>query len=214
MALKKYQNWFWISMIGLFSVCFLPVILYRETQKFPWRMRYEKAIQKHRKKLESYIAAHNIKELYPKENLHRWYVVDLVQAQKVSISAVGILKFSRNTMKNELERIVAWYDKEGVVVRYLILQRDANSLQDGQYRHYVKIPISMQEFESFINTKGFTKNCHALLLDLENASHGFTLSTSYKPSFYYEVEVCTDLWFYWETDAEGNVLAFGLHDSP
>jgi hypothetical protein len=77
----------------------------------------------------------------------------------------------------------------------------------------IKVPTTVEEFDLAVESLGFKKCCHASLLDLEKRWNGIAWY-NVTSTFLYEAQLGGEIWLYWETDYEGNVLARGAHDSP
>lgn len=181
-------------------------------QSLAWNIRYGDQIRKHKALVETYWRATHIEEVANKCSLKKWRVCKtFVSSQKPSIY-MGILKFCTINQVKDEERIIAWINEHGEVVRYLWVCKEPKMLHKDKLGA-IELPMSWRAFQRKMETMTFKKCCHASLLDIKNKKHGIHVYNQH-PQFYYEFEITVDLWLYWETDREGNILARGMHDSP
>ncbi len=78
---------------------------------------------------------------------------------------------------------------------------------------HLTVPVSIEAFSQAAAAQGFTKCCHAALLDIEARWYGIP-AYDVPSALYYEARLSGDLWLYWEADRAGTILAHGVHNSP
>jgi len=217
MALRKsYSRAFTkLFLLVLFAVsCVL--FLHWSLPKLSWHMRYGETLNSHKARVDSFLSAGRIDALSLDFSLDKWQVCSRASFGEYSSEYVVILKYCRPSPQEDNERIVAWVGWTSgnlMVQRYLLVYRQ-NCLQnkmDAAIR--IKVPTTVEEFDLAVESLGFEKCCHASLLDLEKRRNGIAWY-NVTSTFLYEAQLGGEIWLYWETDYEGNILARGAHDSP
>lgn len=181
-------------------------------QSLAWNIRYGDRLREHKALVETYLRATHIEEVANKYPLKKWHVCKMfMSSQKPSIY-MSILKFCPVDRVKDKERIIAWVNEQGEVVRYIWVCREPEMLHKDRLTA-IELPIRWEAFQRKVEGMTFRKCCHASLLDIKNEKHGIQ-AYERNSQFYYEYEITLDLWLYWETDYEGNIVARGVHDSP
>ncbi len=194
-------------------IVLLFTILPQQIERLGWRAYYGSMIKQHRAELEAFASESHIAEIDTDRSLQRWRVIGFAQA-KSRLMLTGIAKYSLDHEGSDTIRIVSWYDRDGQIVRYIVIQKEGNHLHpEESVVLNIKVPLGTQEFHSVLASNGFRQIWGASLLDVERERVGVYLDTQWNPAFYYEVKIKPTLWFYWETDFEGNILTYGIHDS-
>lgn len=178
--------------------------------KFAWNIRYGDALQDHKQLVNDYLRHDQIADIASKYSLTKWYVCGSGAALERSSIYGGILKFCSTDPEAEEERIIAWVNEQGKVERYIRVSKHPKASCEDRI---TDLPMSMEQFAQLTASLGFKKCCHASLLDMKGQRYGIA-SYNQTPQLYYEYEISVDLWLYWETDRQGNILARGAHDSP
>ena len=178
--------------------------------RIAWNIRYGSTLQEYEKLLSLYLSARRIKELEGKLPLEKWYVLETYTSPQLSSTYYGILKYCSTGSTRDKVQIVAWMNEQGEVERYLLLSKSPKQLHK---RLSVRLPMHWVAFSPLAKAYDLEKCCHAALLDIERGDYGM-VSYKQNPSLYYDYEATSDLWLYWETDSQGNILARGVHDSP
>ena len=187
-------------------------------QYLAWDARYGGDLRKHKALVETHLRATHIAEVASQYSPKKWHVCKMyVSSRKPSIYH-KIIKFcSVDRVKDkewitDEERIIAWTDEQGEVVRYIWVCREPKRLREDESKA-VDLPMSGEAFQQVVESMGLKTCCWASLLDIENKKYGIQ-AYHQNSRFYYEIKVNADFWLYWETDYEGNIVARGVHDSP
>lgn len=187
-------------------------------QSITWNARYGSNLREHKALVETHLRATHIAEVASQYSPKKWHVCKVYASSRKPSIYRGILKFCSVDRKKDEERItdeeriIAWMDEQGEVVRYIWVCREPKRLREDRSAS-IDLPMSCEAFQQVMESIGLKTCCWASLLDIENKKYGIQ-AYDQNSRFYFEIEVNADLWFYWETDDEGNIVARGVHDSP
>lgn len=177
-----------------------------------WDARYGDSLREHKALIDTHLTTNHINGIVDKCSLKKWHVCEmLVSTQKPSIYR-RILKFCPVDRMNDEERIIAWAGEQGEVVRSIRVCREPKRLHKNRLAA-IGLPISSEAFYQKMESMDFEVCCSADLLNIKNKKYGIHAYDQH-PQFYYECKITVDLWLYWETDYDGNIVARGVHDSP
>ena len=183
--------------------------------KLSWHMRYGKTLNAHTAEVDAFLNSGRIDALSHTASLDKWHVCSRVSSMESISEYAVILKYCRPRPQEDDERIVAWAALTNgnlMVLRYLLVDKK-NCLQHKPNAVIkVRIPTTVEEFSRTLESLGFVKCCHASLLDLEKQRQKIDFYDV--PSKYLYEARLNQIWLYWETDKEGNILERGAHDSP
>ena len=183
--------------------------------KLSWHMRYGKTLNAHTAEVDAFLNSGRIDALSHTASLDKWHVCSRVSSMESISEYAVILKYCRPRPQEDDERIVAWAALTNgnlMVLRYLLVDKK-NCLQHKPNAVIkVRIPTTVEEFSRTLESLGFVKCCHASLLDLEKQRQKIDFYDV--PSKYFYEARLNQIWLYWETDKEGNILERGAHDSP
>jgi len=216
MALRKSWLRVFLKLLLLMLVIVLCALSLRGAlSKLSWHMRYGKTLNAHTAEVDAFLNSGRIDALSHIASLDKWHVCSRVSSMESISEYAVILKYCRPRPQEDDERIVAWAALTNgnlMVLRYLLvdkkncLQRKPNAVIK------IRIPSTVEDFSCTLESLGFVKCCHASLLDLENRQQEID-SYDVPSKYLYEARL-NEIWLYWETDGEGNILARGAHDSP
>jgi hypothetical protein len=183
--------------------------------KLSWHMRYGKTLNAHTAEVDAFLNSGRIDALSHIASLDKWHVCSRVSSMESISEYAVILKYYRPRPQEDDERIVAWAALTNgnlMVLRYLLVDKK-NCLQHKPNAVIkVRIPTTVEEFSRTLESLGFVKCCHASLLDLEKQRQKIDFYDV--PSKYLYEARLNQIWLYWETDKEGNILERGAHYSP
>jgi hypothetical protein len=203
----------WTLGIGIAFVALCGVLYFWIAPRVFWNMRYGNGIARHQATLDIARRATQIDDIPSTLPIEKYFVrQSRVALGESTPRYVVMLKYCRPGRDLEYA-LIAWADETLMVRRYLHVQQWGKSQKPDPPTGTLTVPVSIEAFSQAAAAQGFTKCCHAALLDIEARWYGIP-AYDVPSALYYEARLSGDLWLYWEADRAGTILAHGVHNSP